>query len=193
MPSPMTPSAGSRSKSTTRSSTSSSCAASAIELASWTSWPAAPSVASIRLANIRSGATARTRATIRRERERRSQVATPPEVLADALGPAPHLHDLRAALVDVPNHELALDPLVVEESQRSLDRLGGGRVAEAVGDQEPEMPVGPRVRLRVHLAEQHRRVHVPLLLVEDPQVELQVRPIIGQRVDDLLERVGERH
>src|SRR3954465_2259900 len=122
MPSPMTPSAGSRSRSTTRSSTSSSCVASAIELASWTSWPAAPSVASIRLANIRSGATARMRAPIRGPRGRPpgSQPAPAAKVLADAPRTAPHLHDLGAPLADVPYDHLALDPLAVEERERAL-------------------------------------------------------------------------
>src|SRR5215208_8071553 len=113
----------------------------------------------MRLANIRSGATASTRATIRR---RRSQAAAPAEILADALRTAPHLHDLGTPLVYVPDHQLAIDPLAVQEGQRSGDRLGRGRVAEPVSDEEPEMPIGAGVRLGVHLREQYRRIDVPL-------------------------------
>jgi hypothetical protein len=64
-------------------------------------------------------------------------------------------------------------------------------VAEAVGDEQPPVPVVARVGLGVARDEQRRRVDVALLF--DPQVELHVRPVGRQRVDDLLERVGERH
>ena len=46
--------------------------------------------------------------------------------------------------------------------------------------------------LRVARDQVHRRVDVARL-VGDPQVELEVGPVVGQRVDDLLEGVGEGH
>jgi len=65
-------------------------------------------------------------------------------------------------------------------------------VAEAVGDVEAPVPVGARVGLSVHLGEHHRRVDVAVL-VGDPQVELDVGPVVRKRVEDLLEVVGEGH
>ena len=56
----------------------------------------------------------------------------------------------------------------------------------------PEVPVGLRVRLRVDLGQQHRGVDV-LVLVGEPQVADDVGPVVGQRVEHLLEVVGERH
>ena len=66
-----------------------------------------------------------------------------------------------------------------------------GGVAELVGDQDPPVPVVVRVRLRVDLHDQRRGVDVARLV--DAQVELEVGPVGRQRVDDLLELVGERH
>ena len=63
---------------------------------------------------------------------------------------------------------------------------------EPVRDQDAPVPVVPGVRLRVAGDHEHGRGHV-LVLVEDPHVELEVGPVVGQRVDDLLKRVGERH
>jgi hypothetical protein len=70
--------------------------------------------------------------------------------------------------------------------------LGRRGVAELVRDVEPPVPLALRVRLRVRLNDERRRLDVALL-VEDPQVELQVRPVGRQRVDHALEVVGEPH
>ena len=67
-----------------------------------------------------------------------------------------------------------------------------GRVAELVGDEDPPVPVGLRVRLRVHLGQDHRRVDVARL-VGQAEVERQVGPVVGERVEDLLEALGEGH
>ena len=72
--------------------------------------------------------------------------------------------------------------------------MHGGRrggVAELVGDEQPPVPVVVRVRQRVDLGDERRGVDVAVLL--HAQVELQVGPVRRQRVDDLLELVGERH
>src|SRR5688572_11757566 len=97
-----------RSRSAIRISASSS-GASETEGESVTSWPAAPSVASMRDANMRSGARATTRATSRLKR------ASLAELAPHALWPAPHLDDLGAALGHLADDELTLDPLAVEE------------------------------------------------------------------------------
>src|SRR5947208_771515 len=77
------------------------------------------------------------------------------ELFADALRPAPHLHDLRSPLPHLGHPHLPLDPGVIEPREHGLDRLRRSRVAEAVGDQQAPLPALPRVLvdLRVHLAE----------------------------------------
>src|SRR5581483_3138522 len=75
---------------------------------------------------------------------------------------------------------------------RSLDGLGGGGVAEPVRDQEAPVPVSLRVGLGVHLREQNGGVDVALL-VSDAQIQLQIGPVIGEGVQNRLERVGEAH
>ena len=64
------------------------------------------------------------------------------ELLADALRPAPHLHDLGAALAHLGDAHLAGDAFGVELRQHALHRLRRGGVAEAVGDEQPPVPVG---------------------------------------------------
>src|SRR4051794_32957169 len=184
------PSTGTLSRSTTTRSTPSSPSSSPTPLVSCTTCPAAPSVASIRLANIRSGATARMRATLRPPR--RSQAATAAKVPAHALRPAPHLDDLGPPLVNVPDDQLAIDALAIQELESPLHRLGRGGVAKAMRDQQSEVPVGLRIRLRVHLREQDSRVDVALL-VGDPEVQLEIGPIVRERVDNFLKGLGERH
>ena len=58
-------------------------------------------------------------------------------------------------------------------------------MAEAVGDEQPPVPVGLRVGLGVDLAQENGRVDVALLVV-DAQVQLEVGPVVGERVEDLL-------
>ena len=76
--------------------------------------------------------------------------------------------------------------------EHALDGLGRGGVTEPVGDVDPPVPVGPRVRLGVHLGEHHRGVDVARL-VGDPQVELEVRPVVRQGLDAPPGSPGERH
>ena len=58
--------------------------------------------------------------------------------------------------------------------------------------QQPPVPLPLRVRLGVARDEQGRRLDVAGL-VEDPQLELQVGPVVGEGLDDLREGVGQRH
>ncbi|CAA9480309.1 MAG: hypothetical protein AVDCRST_MAG30-759 [uncultured Solirubrobacteraceae bacterium] len=115
--------------------------------------------------------------------------AQPAELLADRLGPAPHLRDLDAARAQLAQRELAADALVVEELQRAVHRRGGGGVAELVRDEDPPVPVVVRVGLRVDLGDDRRGVDVAVLL--HAQVELEVGPVRRQRVEDRVEVLRE--
>ena len=64
-------------------------------------------------------------------------------------------------------------------------------MSELVRDKDPPVPVVVRVRLGVDLHDERRGVDVARLV--DTQVELEVRPVGRQRVDDLLELLRERH
>src|SRR3954453_12714613 len=108
MPRPTRASGFSRSRSATSSSTPSR-SASCSEGESATSWPAAVNVSCPLLPSIRS-ATASTRAISIRPLER----AALAELFADALRPAPHLHDLGAALPHLGHGDLAADAFAVE-------------------------------------------------------------------------------
>src|SRR5215212_5359010 len=132
----------------------------------------------------RSSKTARTRATT-------LLGADAAELLPHGLGPAPHLRGLDAARAPLAQDELALDARLVEQLQRAMDDRGRGGVAELVRDQELPVPVVVRVRQGIARDHQGRRIDVAVLL--HAQVELQVRPVGRQGVDDLLEMVGERH
>ena len=114
------------------------------------------------------------------------------ELVADRLRPAPHLLDLDAPGAQLAQRELALDAGLVEELQRAVDRRRRSGVAEAVGDEQPPVPVVLGVGLGVGRDEVRRRVDVAAL-VGDPQVELEVGPVVGQRVDDLRELLREGH
>ena len=70
-------------------------------------------------------------------------------------------------------------------------RRGGG-MAEAVRDEQPPVPVVVGVGLRVAGRQVERGFDVARL-VGEPQVELEVGPVVGERVDDRLEGVGEGH
>src|SRR4051812_8270117 len=130
MPSPTSASAFSTSRSAISSSASSS-GASESEGERVTSCPAARRVPSIRLPNMRSGATAMIRAT-----GRRLEAAAPAELLAHALGPPPHLDHLGAALANFAQAHLAGHALRVELCEDPLYGLRGGGVAEAVSDED---------------------------------------------------------
>ena len=82
-------------------------------------------------------------------------------------------------------------PVGVEQGQRSVHRLRGGGVAERVGGAQAPVPVVLGVGHGVDLDEQGGRLHVAVL-VEDAQVELELAPVGGQRVDYSLEVDGER-
>src|SRR5215210_781025 len=118
--------------------------------------------------------------------------ADAPELLSHRFREAPQVHDLDPAGARVADAHLALDPRVVEQLQRPVHGGRGRRVAEAVRDEDPPVPVVLGVRLRVDRHQVHGRVHV-LRLVEDPQVDREVGPVVGQRVDDALEMVCEAH
>src|SRR4051812_23539535 len=61
-----------------------------------------------------------------------------------------------------------------------------------MGDHDLPVPVVVRVRLGIALHQVDRGVDVAVL-VEDPHVDREVRPVVGKRVDDLLEGVREAH
>ena len=109
------------------------------------------------------------------------------ELLARRLRAAPHLHDLDAAAAHLAHRQLALDARFVEQPQRAVHGRRGGGVPEAVRDQQPPVPVVVGVGARVAGGEVQRRLDVARL-VGDAQVELEVRPVLGQRVDDLAGR-----
>src|SRR5271168_535242 len=93
--------------------------------------------------NSRSGTSATTRATVRLLR------AQATEVFAHRLRAAPPLRDLGPSLAQLAQDQLALDPGVVEQAERSVDGRRRGGVAEAVRDEQPPVPVVVRVGLRV--------------------------------------------
>ena len=65
-------------------------------------------------------------------------------------------------------------------------------MAEAMGDQQSPVPVVLGVGLCVAGDQQDGRVDIPAL-VEDAQVQLEVRPVVRQRVDYLLKALRKRH
>jgi tRNA-modifying protein YgfZ len=118
--------------------------------------------------------------------------AAPGELPAGALRPAPHRDDLDAALPDLAQGQLPLDPRLVELPQDTVNGGCRGGVPEFVGAHETPVPVVARIGLGVALRENHGGVHVPFL-VADAQIELEIGPITRERVDDLLEGVRQRH
>src|SRR3954453_11657566 len=145
------------------------------------------STSSTRECSIRSGIRSATRATTDALLR-----ADPPELLAHGLGPAPGLHDLGATGAHLAQRDLAVDAGVVEQRQRGVHGGRRRRVTEPVGHQDAPVPIVLRVGLGVAGDHEHRGRHV-LVLVEDPHVELEVGPVVGQRIDDLLERVSQAH
>ena len=107
------------------------------------------------------------------------------QLVAQRLRAAPLRLDRDAALADLAQRQLALDPGVVEQAERHVHGLHRGRVAEAVRDQQPPVPVVLGVGLRVGDDEEDGGVDVARL-VGDPQVELEVGPVVGERLDDLV-------
>src|SRR5712692_895217 len=185
----ITPSTVSVVRSTTSTSANSaSVRASSSAPVSVTSWPAASSIDCTRDPNMRSGTSATTRATGSGSLLR-PELA---ELLAHRFGAPPHRGDLGASAADLAHRHLAGDPGVVEQREAAVHGGGGGGVAEAVGDEQPPVPVGVRVGLRVAGDEVERRLDVAAL-VPHAQVQLEVGPVVGERVHDLLELVGEAH
>lgn len=88
--------------------------------------------------------------------------------------------------------ELTLDAGFVEEAQGTVSRGHRGSVPEIMGDQQVPVPVVVRVGLGVTRREVDRRVDIARLVL-DAKIELQVSPVIRERVNDLLERVCETH
>src|SRR5207248_10194889 len=185
-----TPSNASVVRSTTRMSIPpASSHASDSELNRSTSWPACSSAAWTFEPKSRSGITAPMRAMAK---PAGLLGADPPELLADGLGATPHLRDLHAPAAHLAHRQLARDPRLVEQPHCGMRRRDRGGVAKAVRHEDPEVPVVVRVRLGVARDHVHGGVAVARLVL-DPQVELEVGPVVRKRVDDLLERVGEAH
>ena len=59
-------------------------------------------------------------------------------------------------------------------------------------DVDPPVPFGPGIGLRVHLGEHHRGVDVAGL-IGDSQIKGEIGPVVRERVDYLLEVLGEGH
>src|SRR3954453_2973900 len=116
----------------------------------------------------------------------------PPAGLAERLRAAPLRLGGRATDPRLAHGDLAGDPRFVEDLQRRVRGGRGGGVPEAVGDDDPEVPVVLRVRLGVAGDHVDRRVDVARL-VEDADVDLEVGPVVRQRVDDRLEVIREAH
>ena len=93
---------------------------------------------------------------------------------------------------DLADCHLAGDLSLVEQLQRRVHGRHRRGVAEAVRDDHAPVPVVAGVWLRVAGDEQDRGVDVAAF-VEDPQVELEVGPVVWKRVDDLGEGLGEGH
>ena len=106
------------------------------------------------------------------------------ELLADALRPSPHLHDLGPSLAHLANLHLADHAIRIELLQNPRDALGGSSMPKAVRNEQPPMPISFRVGLRIDLTQGHGAVHVPTLVV-DPQIKLQIRPIGRKRIENL--------
>jgi hypothetical protein len=99
---------------------------------------------------------------------------------------------VRAPAARLAHDHLRLDPRVVQQRQRAVDRLRRGGVPEAMGDQQAPVPVVPRVGACVARRQVQRRFDVARL-VGQAHVQLQVRPVVGKRIDDLPEAVREAH
>ena len=61
-----------------------------------------------------------------------------------------------------------------------------------MSDENVPVPIALRIGLGVTDDERDRCIDIALDIV-DPQIELEVGPVLGQRVDDLLESVREPH
>ncbi len=114
------------------------------------------------------------------------------ELFPDRFRAAPHLNGLDAAGAGLAEGQFAGQPGVVEQPQRRMRRRHRCRVAETVGHKQAPVPFPPRIRLGVAGNKQGRGLDVTGL-VEDPQLELEVGPVLRQGIDDLREGVGQRH
>ena len=86
------------------------------------------------------------------------------QLVAQRLRAAPLRLDRDAALADLAQRQLARDPGVVQQAQRHVHGLDRGRVAEAVRDQQPPVPVVLGVGLRVGHDEEDGGVDVARLV-----------------------------
>src|SRR3954451_11216154 len=135
-----------------------------------TSWPAALRLSLTRLASIRSETTATILATSAGPPLERAAFA---ELLANALGAAPHLHDLGPPLPNLAHGHLPGYAIAVELLQHAHHRFRRSSVSEAVSNKQAPVPIGLRVGLSIDLAECHGSIHIPAL-VPNPQIKLQV-------------------
>src|SRR4029077_6834965 len=86
---------------------------------------------------------------------------------------------------------LALDPSIVEQHQRAVDSRSRCGVSEAVGDEQPPVPVVMGIGTRVARDEVDGCFDVTGL-VSDAQIKLEVGPFVRERVHDPLEVLGEQ-
>ena len=108
------------------------------------------------------------------------------ELFANAFRPAPHLDDLDPALADLTEVEGAGVSLAVHPGEHSLDGLRCRGLAEAVGHHQAPVPIRPGIGLGIDEAELDGGVDVPGLVV-DAKVNLEIGPVIGERIEYRLE------
>jgi len=114
------------------------------------------------------------------------------ELFAHGLRAAPHLNRLDATAAVLAHSKLTLDARLVEQPQGGVNGGRGGGVTEAMSDQQAPVPVVVGVRLCVAGDQIDGGVDVARL-VGQAQVELEVGPVVRERIDDPLEGVGEAH
>src|ERR1700722_8784722 len=114
------------------------------------------------------------------------------ELFAHRVRTAPHLGDLDTSGALLAQRQLALDPGFVEQAQGTVRGWRRGRMSETMGNQQTPMPVVMGVGPGVARHQVHARVDVSRL-VGYAQIELEVGPVVWQRVHDALESVSKSH
>ncbi len=114
------------------------------------------------------------------------------ELFAHGLRTAPHLNCLDATAALLAHSKLTLDARLVEQPQGRVNSGRGSGMTEAMSDQQTPVPVVVGVRLCVAGDQIDGGVDIARL-VGQAQVELEVGPVVRERIDDPLEGVGEAH